>query len=143
MTAEERIGQLEAENSALLEQLADELEQLNHALERIHELEGHQAKDSHNSSKPPSSDSLRHKLRSQRRKSEKPSGAQPEHAGHCLMQVASPHEVVRHRPVVCGHCQQSLEGIARQVKERRQIHDLPQVRLVVREHQVEEVCCPA
>jgi len=59
------------------------------------------------------------------------------------MQVASPDEVVRHRPLVCGHCQQPLEGIAGHVKERRQIHDLPQVRLVLREHQVEEVCCPA
>ena len=59
------------------------------------------------------------------------------------MQVASPDEVVRHRPMVCGHCQQQLEGIAGHVKERRQIHDMPQVRLVVREHQVEEVCCPA
>jgi transposase len=59
------------------------------------------------------------------------------------MQVASPDEVVHHRPLVCGHCQQPLEGIAGQVKERRQIHYLSQVRLVVREHQVEEVGCPA
>ncbi len=59
------------------------------------------------------------------------------------MQVASPDEVVRHRPMVCAHCQQSLEGVAGQLKERRQVHDLPEVRLVVREHQVEEVCCPA
>ncbi len=64
------------------------------------------------------------------------------HAGHSLMQVASPDEVMRHRPSVCEHCQQPLEGIAGHVKERRQIHDLPEVRLVVREHQVEEVCCP-
>jgi transposase len=28
-------------------------------------------------------------------------------------------------------------------KERRQVHNLPEVRLPVREHQVEEVCCPA
>lgn len=58
------------------------------------------------------------------------------------MQVASLDGVVRHRPMVCGHCQQPLEGIAGHVKERRQIHDMPQVRLVEREHQVEEVWCP-
>jgi transposase len=50
--------------------------------------------------------------------------------------------VVRHRPLVCAHCQQPLEGVAGQIKERRQVHDLPEVRLLVREHQVEEVCCP-
>jgi transposase len=142
MTAEERISQLEAENAALRGQLTEALEHLGQALERIHELEGQLAKDSHNSSKPPSSDGPRRKRRSQCHKSEKPTGGQPGHAGRSLMQVASPDEVMHHRPLVCEHCQQPLEGVAGQVKERRQIHDLPQVRLVVREHQVEEVCCP-
>jgi transposase len=64
------------------------------------------------------------------------------HAGHSLTQVASPDEVVRHRPLVCEHCQQPLEGVAGEVKERRQMHDLPEVRLMVREHQAVEVCCP-
>jgi hypothetical protein len=59
------------------------------------------------------------------------------------MQVASPNEVVHHRPLICTSCQQPLEGVAGQCKERRQVHDLPEVRLLVREHQVEEVCCPA
>ena len=56
MKAEERIEQLEAENGALREQLAEALEQLTQALGRIDELEGQLVKDSHNSSKPPSSD---------------------------------------------------------------------------------------
>jgi transposase len=143
MTAEERIRQLEAENAALRGQLAEALEHLDQALERIHELEGQLAKDSHNSSKPPSSDGPRRKRRSQRRQSEKPTGGQPGHAGYSLLQVTHPDEVVRHRPLVCEHCQQPLERIAGQVRERRQTHDLPEVRLVVREHQAEEVCCPA
>ena len=142
MTAEERIRQLEAENAALREQLAEALEYLGQALERIHELEGQLAKDSHNSSKAPSSDGPRRKRRSQRHPSEKPTGGQPGHAGHSLMQVASPDEVVRHRPLVCAHCQQPLEGVAGEVKERRQVQDLPEARLVVREHQVEQVWCP-
>jgi transposase len=58
------------------------------------------------------------------------------------MQRADPDEVVRHRPLACCHCQQPLEGVTGTVKERRQVHDLPEVRLLVREHQVEEVCCP-
>src|SRR6266487_3198980 len=118
MTAEEQIRQLETENKSLREQLAAALEQLGQALGRIHELEGQLGKDSHNSSKPPSSDGLRRKRRSQRSTSEKPTGGQPGNAGRSLMQVASPDEVVRHRPVVCGHCHQPLDGIAGQVKER-------------------------
>lgn len=135
MTAEERIGQLEAENAILREQLAE-------ALRRIHELEGQLAKDSHNSSKPPSSDGPGRKSRKQRQRSGKQTGGQPGHPGRTLMQASSPDVVIRHRPSVCGSCQQPLEGVAGQIKERRQVHDLPEVRLVVREHQVEEVCCP-
>ncbi len=59
------------------------------------------------------------------------------------MQVASPDEALRHRPTICAHCQQPLEGVAEQLKERRQVHDLPEMRLLVQEHQVEQVCCPA
>lgn len=143
MTAEERIRQLEAENAALRGQLAEALEHLGQALGRIQELEGQLAKDSHNSSKPPSSDRPRRKRRSQRHKSEKPTGGQPGHAGRSLMQVENPDEVMRHRPVVCDHCQQPLDGVAGDVKERRQLHDLPEVRLWVHEHQVEQVWCPA
>jgi transposase len=135
MTAEERIGQLETENAILREQLAE-------ALRRIQELEGQLAKDSHNSSKPPSSDDPGRKSRKQRHRSGKQTGGQPGHPGRTLMQASSPDVVIRHRPSVCGSCQQPLEGVARQIKERRQVHDLPEVRLVVREHQVEEVCCP-
>ena len=143
MTAEERIEQLEAENVALREQLAEALEKLVQALGRIHELEGQLAKDSHNSSKPPSSGGPGRKPRSHRQRSEKRTGGQPGHAGRTLMQVASADEVMRHRPEFCGHCQQPLEGVAGQLKERRQVYDLPEVRLLVREHQVEEVRCPA
>jgi transposase len=139
MTAEEQIEQLEAENVALRGQLAEALEILVQALGRIHELEGQLAKDSHKRSKQLSSDGPERKPRSHRQESEKRKGGQPGHAGHTLMQVASPDEVIRHRPVCCGHCQQPLEGVVGQLKERRQVYDLPEVRLLVREHQVEEV----
>lgn len=143
MTQEERIAQLEQENAELRTQLAEAYQQINQLSERLQRVEGQLAKDSHNSSKPPSSDGPRRKLRSRRQRSEKPTGGQPGHAGHTLLQVTSPDEVVRHRPLVCAHCQQPLEGVAGQLKERRQVHDLPEIRLVVREHQVEEVWCPA
>ncbi len=150
MTAEERIAQLEsenaalrAENAALREERTILVQQMEHLLIRLQEVEGRLAKDSHNSSKPPSSDGPRGKRRSQCAKSGKKTGGQPGHPGHTLLQVSQPDEMVRHRPATCTHCQQSLQDVAGQVKERRQVHDLPAVCLVVQEHQVEEVRCPA
>jgi transposase len=143
MTQEERIVQLEQENTELRTKLAEAYQQITQLAERLQRVEGQLAKDSHNSSKPPSSDGPRRRPRNQHPRSEKQTGGQPGHTGHTLMQVASPDEVMCHRPLVCVHCQQPLEGVAGQLRECRQVHDLPPVRLLVREHQVEEVCCPA
>jgi len=112
----------------ILEQLAEALEHLAQALGRIHELEGHLAKESHKSSKPPSSDGPGRKPRGPRQRSERKTGGQPGHAGHSLLQRANPDEVLRHRPVVCVHCQQPVEGVTGQLKDRRQVHDLPEGR---------------
>ena len=156
MTAEERIAQLEmelakeraktarveAELAAERAENASLRQQMEHVLARLREVEGQLAKDSHNSSKPPSSDGPGRKPRSQRHRSERKTGGQPGHTGRTLLQLASPDEVVCHRPLVCCHCQQPLEGVTGKVKERRQVHDLPEVRLLVQEHHVEEVCCP-
>src|SRR5258708_7134080 len=113
------------------------------ALLRIEELERRLAKDSHNSSKPPSSDGLGRKPGKPRQKSGKPSGGKLGHQGHFLMQVLTPDTVITHRPRYCEHCQFDLQEEAGRVKERRQLHDLPELHLLVAEHQVEEICCPA
>ena len=153
MNAEERIAEREAQVAELLaekaawqgeakelrEQLAQALAQIGQLLARVHELEGRVAKDSHSSSKPPSSDGLARKTRSQR---EQKSGGQPGHEGHHLKLVETPDEIMRHRPSHCGQCQQSLEGVEGEVVERRQVQEVPPVRLMVSEHQVEEVRCP-
>src|SRR5713101_3414972 len=64
--------------------------------ERIHTLERQQAKDSHNSSLPPSSDRLVRPPKSLRHKSGKKAGGQPGHRGHHLRQVETPDEVLIH-----------------------------------------------
>jgi transposase len=157
MTAEEELAQLKRElvaeraKSAKLEgELARERaenahlrQMLEEVLRRLEEVEGKLARDSHNSSRPPSSDGLGRKRASLLKRSEKKPGGQAGHAGHTLKAVETPDEVVRHRPVVCQHCQQPLEEVAGRVKERRQVHDLPEMRLRVWEHHVEEVPCPA
>src|SRR5260370_26823687 len=104
---EEEAKHLRQENAELKEALTqkdrriEELEGLlMSALLRIEELERRLAKDSHNSSKPPSSDALKRKVLP-RKKSEKPSGGQKWHQGHALLPVAEPHAVRMNRPSQC------------------------------------------
>jgi len=115
---------------------------LEEAEAKMKELQGRLKKDSHNSSKPPSSDGLGRKPGSRRQKSDKPSGGQVGHVGRTLMQVETPDRVVSHRPTRCSCCQSTLPQASGKVKECRQVQDLPELRLQVEEHQVEEICCP-
>jgi transposase len=145
---EEESQQLKKENAELKEALVrkdqriEELEGLlMRALLRFDELERRLSKDSHNSSKPPSSDGLKHKQKPHPKKS-KPSGGQPGHQGRALQQVEQPDEVVTHRAERCERCQHELGAIAGQLRERRQIHELPELRLRVIEHCVEAIGCP-
>jgi transposase len=142
MTKQERIAQLETENAAK-ERCIAHLQERVAALEaQVQHLLGRVAKDSHNSSKPPSSDRLTRRTRSQRVRSERKPGGQPGHPGRTLAQVATPEVQVQHRPAACGFCQCPLDEVEGQVVERRQVQDVPLLKLVVTEHQVEVVCCP-
>jgi transposase len=78
-----------------------------------------------------------------RPKKSKPSGGQPGHQGYALQQAENPDETITHRPDHCEVCHRELGKIAGQIKERRQIHELPELRLRVIEHRVEAICCPA
>jgi transposase len=143
MTDHERIVQLEAENAALRQQLAQAAATIARLERRVAEVEGHLAKNSRNSSKPPSSDGFARRSHNRRPPSGNKPGGQAGHTGHTLALVETPDVVQTHRPDVCAHCQQSLDGLSGTVVERRQVHDLPPLRLVVSEHQVEQVRCPA
>lgn len=147
MTPADRIAELEVEN-------AQQREQITALLERVRDLEARLAKDSHNSSKPPSSDGLKRQLprtRSLRRKTGKKPGGQLGHRGETLYLVAEPDAIdalVEHRPTVCAACQAPLPeegagGAAVVARERRQVQDLPPVRLRVTEHQALSIRCPA
>src|SRR5258708_28154705 len=108
--------------TAHLSQLLEEV------LRGLGEVEGQLTTDSHNSSKPPSSDGPGRKQVSLRKRSEKKPGGQAGHPGHTLVAVEAASEVVRHRPAVCHHCQHPLHQVAGKTKYRPPSSCLPEVR---------------
>ena len=141
LRAEDRIAALEAEVAVLRAQNQELLAQVQPLQDRL----AHATTDSHNSNKPPASDPLgRKRARSQRRRSGKRSGGQLGHAGERLHLVGTPDEVVEHRPTVCATCQMPLDETAPVAgSERGQVHELPPVRLLIREHRGLQVRCPS
>src|SRR6478752_4474939 len=134
----------EEENALLKAEILGLREQVRLLVERVQELEARLVKDSHNSSKPPSSDGLARKTKSLRRRSGKKPGGQLGHRGETLHLVATPDHVVEHRPPTCARCHAPLGANALVLRrERRQVQELPPLRLAVHEHQVLHLQCPA
>jgi transposase len=111
---------------------------------KIKELEDRLAKDSSNSSKPPSSDGLgkKPKTTSLREKSGRKPGGQPGHIGRTREQISYPNHIEVHTPGFCEHCFSSLTGVSSSAIEKRQVFDLPEVVIEVTEHQAEIKICP-
>lgn len=111
---------------------------------RIQALEDRLDKDSHNSSKPPSSDGLKKPVKSRKRHpSSKKAGGQTGHVGARLEPVEKPDHLAVHSVECCRACAGSLEEVAPKRVIKRQVFDLPvELKLEVTEHQVEEKVCP-
>ena len=121
-----------------LEKRVDRLEQENPT------LRSRLDKNSKNSSKPPSSDSFSkpaNRDRSLRESSGKPQGKQAGAAGAALPATATPDRVLRHEPTNCRGCGSSLRGVAGTIAAKRQVIDVPPIRVETVEHQrIEKQC---
>lgn len=139
----EEIGRLKAQ----IEKLQTEVSQLHgrnfHLERRNTELEALVAKDSHNSSRPPSTDPpWAKRTRSLRRPSGRSPGGQAGHRGATLRLTARPNRVVEHRPPACLGCQASLADVPVLSHQRQQVWEIVPARLKVTEHRLARLRCP-
>ena len=136
---------LRQENQKLRELLKQITERLVAAEETIKQLREQLGQNSHNSNWPSSHDKNRQKPKpkSLRLKTERKAGGQEGHQGHTLSFNPEPDIIEQYRPDQCEHCQAPLaEEIAASEVTKRQVFDLPPLRFVTTEHQVETVVCP-
>lgn len=109
---------------------------------RLEALESLVRKDSHNSSKPPSSDGLWKKTRSLREVTGKKPGGQPGHKGTTLKQVSQPTQIITHSlPKQCDRCQQPLVQEDARIAERRQVIEVPKTTYDVIEYRTLSLLC--
>lgn len=139
---DERLQQQETllhQQSVLMQQMQGQIADLTH---QVKGLQDRLAKNSHNSSLPPSSDRFVRQPKSLRHKSEKKTGGQEGHPGTTLRFSEVPDEVIEHRVTVCASCQHDLREIEACATHRRQVVDIPSPRLIVQEHRAEQKQCP-
>lgn len=132
---------------ASIHALEQQVQSLNTRLElsekRVGHLEKQLAKNSRNSSKPPSTDGFKKPSpKSLRKQGQRKSGGQPGHPGHTLNMTDKPDFTEHHRLEHCTCCGRSLAGLPSEGVEKRQVHDLPPMRLLVTEHRSETTRCP-
>ena len=111
--------------------------------ERIRKLEDQLAKNSRNSGKPPSSDGYDQPApKSLRKRSRRRSGGQAGHRGETLKAVEKPKHIKVHRVEACGHCGRAMRRRKAIGYEKRQVFDVPPVKIEVTEHRAEIKDCP-
>jgi transposase len=124
---------------ALVVEQARMIEQLT---ARVAELERRLARNSRNSSQPPSADGPQVAPRpSRRRGSGRKPGKQPGVPGTTLALVDDPDEVIEYQQSCCRGCGADFADGAPVGVVRRQVHDIPPVRPLIVEHRLHRRRC--
>jgi len=108
---------------------------------RLKKLEDIINMNSHNSSKPPSTDNKLSKKRVTTPKSENKRGGQKGHKGITLKMVEIADSVEILRPIKCSCCNHNLEDSNTIKYEKRQLFDVPDIKMQVTEYQAHSVEC--
>lgn len=122
-----------------ISQLSERIEPLS---ERVNTLEEQLAKNSKNSSKPPSSDGFGKAVRPKRKPGKHQRGGQAGHEGHSrdLYPIERCDDVIEHYPTACRACGEAMSG-ADEHPYRHQIVELPPIEPVVTEHRLHQLVC--
>lgn len=130
---QKRIAELESKVirlESIIETLLDKIENLTHA------------KNSRNSSVPPSKDENRPlKNQSLRTKSGKKVGGQPGHKGTTLKMVENPDQTIEHKPCFCSCCGNDLCDTPVELLLKRQVVDIPVIFPKYTEHRTFRRTC--
>jgi transposase len=138
----DEIGRLKAQVGRLQAEVSELRGRNFQLLRRNAEIEALVAKDSHNSSRPPSSDPpWAKRTRSLRRPSGRRPGGQVGHRGETLRLSPRPDRVIEHRPHACRSCHAPLAAAEVVRHRRQQVWEVVPARLRVTEHRLAVVRC--
>jgi transposase len=100
-------------------------------------------KNSNNSSIPPSKDENRPQRRGLREQTGRKPGGQKGREGNTLKMAEVPGTVERHIPGYCNCCGADVSAIPHEFVGKRQVFDIPEIKVHVTEHQVFKKRCKA
>jgi len=139
---QERISKLPKQLRLLVEHVVSLLTgEISRLKARIKELEDQIAKNSNNSSKPPSTDEYKKKPKSTKPKTSNKAGGQQGHKGSTLEMSEHPDEVRDHKVDHCDNCNRDLSNQGADYIESRQMFDIPAIKIEVTEHRSEVKQC--
>jgi transposase len=139
----DRLAQLESENASLRAENTELRDAISLLTNKVADFESKLGQTSKDSSVPPSIDPNTARAeakqnRAQRRKAERKQGKQPGAEGRHLSQVERPDRRRVYRPGTCAGCGATLAGGTVVGSEKRQVFDLPPIKVEV----TERVACP-